>query len=129
MGRNSLKIVCDPNNNQISYYFKNEKGVWMVLSGDSPLSRQYYTDTTMKDRAKEIAENQIIGMCDKQFVILCTIPDYLSSKNETLEFLRYIKSAIPDLYKDIPGKKNKLLIWSKVLLFPVVHKMYLAKYS
>lgn len=79
--------------------------------------------------AKEIAENQIIGMCDKQFVILCTIPDYLSSKNETLEFLRYIKSAIPDLYKDIPGKKNKLLIWSKGLLFPVVHKMYLAKYS
>lgn len=56
MGRNALRIVCDPYNNQISYYFRNEKGVWTVLSGDSPLSRQYYTNTSMKERAKEIAE-------------------------------------------------------------------------
>lgn len=55
MRRNAIKIVCNPYNNQISYYFMNEKGVWTVLSGDSPLSRQYYTHTTMKDRAKEIA--------------------------------------------------------------------------
>ena len=55
MGRNAVRIVCNPYNNQISYYFMNEKGVWTVLSGDSPLSRQYYTNTTMKDRAKEIA--------------------------------------------------------------------------
>ncbi len=55
MKRNAIRIVCNPYNNQISYYFMNEKGVWTVLSGDSPLSRQYYTNTTMKDRAKEIA--------------------------------------------------------------------------
>lgn len=55
MGRNTVRIVCNPYNNQISYYFMNEKGVWTVISGDSPLSRQYYTNTTMKDRVKEIA--------------------------------------------------------------------------
>jgi len=56
MGRNALRIVCNPYNSQISYYFKSEKGSWTVLSGDSPLSRKYYTNTTMKERAKEIAE-------------------------------------------------------------------------
>ncbi len=34
----------------------NEKDTWQVLSGDSPLSRQYYTNTTMKERAEEIAK-------------------------------------------------------------------------
>lgn len=56
MGRNALKIVCNPYNNEISYFFKNEKGVWTVLSSDSPLSRKYYTNTTLKDRGKEIVE-------------------------------------------------------------------------
>ena len=77
--------------------------------------------------AKEIAEKQILGLCEKQFVILCTMPDYAVSKRETMEFLQYIKSAIPELYKTIPGKKNKLLILSNGVLFPVVHKMYRAK--
>lgn len=55
MDRNVVRIVCNPYNNQISYYFMNDNETWTVLSGDSPLSRQYYTHTTMKDRAKEIA--------------------------------------------------------------------------
>lgn len=56
MDRNALRIVCNPIEGQISYYFKNDDGTWGVLTGDSPLSRSYYTNTTMKERAKEIAE-------------------------------------------------------------------------
>ncbi len=54
MKRNTLRIVCNPYTNQISYYFKNELDEWMVLSGNSPLSRQYYKNTTMQDRAESI---------------------------------------------------------------------------
>lgn len=56
MKRNMLKIVCNPYEDKISYYFKNEIGEWNVLSGNSILSRQYYTNTSMKKRAKEIME-------------------------------------------------------------------------
>ena len=56
MGRNALRVVCNPHNNQISYYFRNENGRWMPISEDSPLSGKYYTNTSMKEHAKEIAE-------------------------------------------------------------------------
>ena len=54
MKRNILKIVFDPLNNRISYYFKNEIGQWCSLSNSSILSRQAYTKTTIKDSADEI---------------------------------------------------------------------------
>ena len=56
MKRNTLKIVCNPGTNRISYYFRNELGEWMILSGNSPLTRQFYTKTTIKERGKEILE-------------------------------------------------------------------------
>lgn len=56
MKRNTMRIVCNPYTNQISYYFKNEIGEWNVLSGNSILSRQYFTNTSMKERSKEIME-------------------------------------------------------------------------
>lgn len=55
MKRNALRVVYNPIAKHISYYFKNEFGEWCVLSGSSPLSRQYYTSTTMQERASEIA--------------------------------------------------------------------------
>lgn len=54
MKRNELRVVCNPVAKHISYYFKNELGEWCVLSGSSPLSRQYYTSTTMQEKASEI---------------------------------------------------------------------------
>lgn len=54
MKRNILKIVYDPLNNRVSYYFKNEIGQWCPLSNSSILSRQAYTKTTIKDSADEI---------------------------------------------------------------------------
>ena len=54
--RNTIRIVCNPYSERISYHFKNEFDEWDVLSGNSPLSRQYYTNTTMKLRALEIAK-------------------------------------------------------------------------
>lgn len=54
MKRNAVRIVCDPYTNRISYFFRNELGEWMVLAGSSPLSRQYYTRTTIKERHKDI---------------------------------------------------------------------------
>lgn len=56
MKRNALRIVCNPGTNRISYYFRNELSEWMILSGSSPLSRQAYTKTTIKERCKEILE-------------------------------------------------------------------------
>lgn len=56
MKRNALRIVCNPGTKRISYYFRNELGEWMVLSGNSPLTRQFYTKTTIKERGKEILE-------------------------------------------------------------------------
>ena len=54
MKRNSIRIVCNPYNNQIAYYFRNELGFWIVVSADSPLSRQFYTNTTIQERAEDI---------------------------------------------------------------------------
>ena len=54
MRRNTVRIVCNPYTNQISYHFKSEKGEWDVLSGNSPLSRQHYTNTTIQARGDEI---------------------------------------------------------------------------
>lgn len=54
--RNTLRVVCNPYTNQISYYLKNELDEWTVLSGNSPLSRKYYTNTSMQDRADSIVK-------------------------------------------------------------------------
>lgn len=54
MKRNSIRVVCNPYTNKMSYYFKNELGEWNVLSGSSPLSRQYYTNTGIMERGAEI---------------------------------------------------------------------------
>ena len=54
MKRNTMKMVCNPFNNNISYYLKNELGEWDVLSGNSPLSRRYFTDTSIRERSAEI---------------------------------------------------------------------------
>lgn len=54
MKRNSIRVVRNSYANKISYYFKNELGEWEVLSGSSPLSRQYYTNTCISARAKDI---------------------------------------------------------------------------
>ena len=49
-----MRIICNPYGNQISYHFLNENGAWVVLSGDSPLSRQFFTNATMREKAGEI---------------------------------------------------------------------------
>lgn len=54
--RNAVRIVCDPVTGSISYFFRNEMGEWMVLTGSSPLSRRYYTRTTIEERHKDIVE-------------------------------------------------------------------------
>lgn len=54
MKRNSIRVVCNPYTNKMSYYFKNELGEWNVLSESSPLSRQYYTNTSIMERGAEI---------------------------------------------------------------------------
>lgn len=54
--RNEIKIVCNPLLNEVSYFFRNEIGEWLLLSGSSPLSRQYYTKANIKYRSKEIVE-------------------------------------------------------------------------
>ncbi len=56
MMRNAVRIVCDPYTGQISYFFRNELGEWLTLRGSSPLSRQYYTRTTIEERHKDIIE-------------------------------------------------------------------------
>lgn len=56
MKKNLMRVVCNPYTNKMSYYFKNEIGEWSVLSGSSPLSRQFYTNTSVKERGKEIVE-------------------------------------------------------------------------
>lgn len=52
--KNSLRIVSNPYDKHLSYYFMNEFGAWVVCSESSPLSRQYYTNTTLEERANEI---------------------------------------------------------------------------
>ena len=56
MKRNTIRIVCNPYTNKISYFFRNELGEWELLTGSSPLSRQYYTRTTIEERHKDIIE-------------------------------------------------------------------------
>lgn len=59
MKRNKMRIVCNPYTHEMAYYLQNELGEWNALSADSPLSRQYYTKTTINDRVEKI-----LGMTD-----------------------------------------------------------------
>lgn len=94
--RNELKIVCNPYTKQISYYFRNEMREWEVLSGDSELSRQYYKNTTMRERAKAISEkaDEIYNRKNKGLDILF--------EGESVEY-NYLQGAIDYYlkYRDI----------------------------
>ncbi len=54
MKRNAIRVVCNPYTSKMSYYFRNEIGEWDVLSGSSPLSRKYYTNASIAEKASEI---------------------------------------------------------------------------
>lgn len=54
MKYNKLRVVCNPVAKHISYYYKNETNEWHIFSSSSSLSRSYYTDTTIEERADEI---------------------------------------------------------------------------
>lgn len=56
MKRNAIRVVCNPYTNKMSYYFRNELGEWDVLSGNSPLSRKRFTNTSVAEKANEILE-------------------------------------------------------------------------
>lgn len=95
MKRNALRVVCNPYTNKMSYYFRNELGEWDVLSGNSPLSRQYFTNTSVEARAKDILskideiynrKNKGIdilfeGTAGNYRIILKTIKDFFPERN------------------------------------------------
>lgn len=54
MGMNKIRVVCNPVAKHISYYYKNELNEWRNFSSSSPLSRNYYTETTLENRVDEI---------------------------------------------------------------------------
>lgn len=54
MKKNKIRVVCNPIAKHISFYYKNELNEWVIFSGSSPLSRNYYTNTTLEERGKEI---------------------------------------------------------------------------
>lgn len=54
MSRNKLKMICNPLSNHISYFFMNEQGNWVVLSENSPLSRQSYTNVQLDGNAETV---------------------------------------------------------------------------
>lgn len=54
MKRNAIRVVCNPYMNKMSYYFRNELKEWDVLSGNSPLSRRYFRNTSIAERSVEI---------------------------------------------------------------------------
>lgn len=59
MRRNALRIVCNPYTRKLAYYFKNQSGKWEVLSENSPLSRQSYTNVTISEGGSKIIEASI----------------------------------------------------------------------
>lgn len=86
MKRNSIKMVHNPHTNKIAYFFKNEIGEWINLSGSSPLSRQYYTNTSVEERGSEIIRklDEIYNRRNKGLDILFegTDTDYNLLKNQ-----------------------------------------------
>lgn len=54
MKRNKIRIVCNPNKKEMSFFLKNELGEWESLSNSSPLSRKKYTCASMEKNVKEI---------------------------------------------------------------------------
>ena len=110
--RNSVKIVCNPFERKISYFYKNEIGEWLLMSSSSPLSRQQYTTTDMKKSCKIIIEkiNEVYNRKNKGVDILFegTSDNYelLSSVINT-DFANYdIKCIINTTEIAVVGKKN-----------------------
>lgn len=84
MKRNVIKIRYNPFGNTISYSYKNEMGEWLLLSGSSPLSRQRYTKTNIRNSCLDIVGkiNEVYNRKEKGLDILFEgVPDdykYLS---------------------------------------------------
>lgn len=53
MKRNCLKIVSNPTNNTLAFYYKS-KDRWLLVPSTSDLSRKEYTEATIKDKASKI---------------------------------------------------------------------------
>lgn len=93
MKRNSIRVVCNPYLNNMSYYFKNEIGEWEFLSGNSPLSRQYFTNTTITERSDKIIEkiDEIYNRKNKGVDIL-----FEGTTNNYELLLQSIRKMCPD---------------------------------
>lgn len=120
MKRNALRVVCNPGANRISYYFRNEIGEWMVLSDSSPLSRQFYTKTTMKERYKEIAEkiDEIYNRKNKGLDI------FFEGTSENFDYLnRAITYYLPDRNIVCKQRTTKIAVVGKT----AVGKSFLIK--
>ena len=89
---------------------------------------EYYKGD-LPDTAKQVLRGQIAGMCEKQLILLCCLPISGESKKEVMAFLKFIDREIPELKREIPGKKNALLIESKGLLYRPVATQYHRKYQ
>lgn len=112
MKRNLMRVVCNPSTKQISYYFRNEKGEWTVLSGNSPLSGKYYTHTSLEERASDIVRkldeiynrknkglNILVEGSSREFECLQKAIGLLPSERDVNCKLRATKIAVV-------GKKN-----------------------
>lgn len=112
MKRNIIKIVCNPFLNKISYFYKNEIGEWLLLSGSSPLSRQSCTKTNIKDSCISIVEklNEVYNRKNKGLDILFegTSDDYefLSNAVNTCFGNRNIKCRMNPTRIAIVGKRG-----------------------
>jgi len=110
--RNTIRIVCNPYTDQISYYFRNEIGEWNVLSGNSILSRRYFTNTSIEERAREIMErmDEIYNRKNKGLDILFEGTSksfiYLQTTIENYFFDRDITCKLGTTKVAVVGKKS-----------------------
>lgn len=78
--------------------------------------------------AKQIVQGQIQGMCEKQLILLCCMPISAQSKQEVMDFLRFIDQQIPEIKNTIPGKKSLLMIRSRGMLYRPLAIAYHRRY-
>ena len=97
---------------------KNRKMHWKVTENIIG----YFLNETLSKRKREFLMERIAGLCLRQVEIYLSMDINSSVKHELMEFLQMVKKKCPEIYRSIPGKRMKMLRWSKCVLYPVAAK-------
>ena len=111
MKRNRLKIVYNPSEEKLTYYFFNDLEEWKPVSGSSPLSRQEYTTAKLERRGRDIVKkiDEVYNRKNKGLDIIFQGPAKLCQ-----QLKEQISSYLPNRDITCEARATKIVVVGKI---------------